>query len=406
MKTEAASDLSVRVRLNEIDGAFTISGVELRYKGMSTTPISGAYRAIRVRLGERRDEQLGGFFEWIIEDRDRGTLLARIRARSFEVSGSDLRLNLKPIPGRLTILPHGKHKISLQVIADIDLESYVRGVVPAEMPKSWPLEALKAQAIAARTFALYRKKAKQDAEPLGGLPTYDLESTVLDQMYRVPKESPELSSTLENVERAVRETQGMILLAQNVRPQPLPAFFHADCGGRTEDARRVWGAPGAGTAIDGACPLNPRAMWRLNLSLMEIGKRLRPTFAKAAIIELSAISANGRNPSERVSELKLKWSDGDTTEISSHDFRMAIGHEQLKSTNFEIQRDANHSKIVVFSGKGFGHGVGLCQWGARKLALNGADFRRILRHYYPQSSISQTTALSFGKPAPPIALNP
>ena len=401
-KVEALPEMSVRVRLNVVEGPFSITGVDLRYVGMLQAPISGGYQAIRVRPGTR----VADFVEWIIEDRDRGTLLARIKARSFEVSGKNLRLNLKPIPGRLTLLPQDRNKKGLQVIANIDLEAYVRGVLPAEMPKGWPLEALKAQAIAARTFALYRKATKQDAQAFNRLPAYDLESTVMDQMYMVPEEAAERQLGLENVERAVRETQGMVLLSMSERPLPLAAYFHADCGGRTEDARRVWGAPGAGTAIDGACPLNPRATWQLSISLKEITQRLRSAIRKPAPIEIYEIGLLERNSSERVSELKLKWSDGDTSVISSHDFRMAIGHEKIKSTNFEITRVVEKNKSVVFSGKGFGHGVGLCQWGARRLAQGGADYRRILNHYYPQSSIALTTALHLGQKSAPIAFNP
>lgn len=373
---------TIRVRLSTSIGPVSLSGEDLRVTGH---PIAlGPYGAIRISFRKLDRE----WSEWTVWQRDGGGVLARVKARRFEVSGRNLRLNLKPTPGRLTLVPHGK---SLQIVAELELESYVRGVLPAEMPSTWPLEALKAQAIAARTYALFRKAAAARA-------AYDLDASVMDQMYLFPENSVRQA----NAARAVAATRGQILVNRRPPLAPLAAYFHADCGGQTEDASAVWGTVGAGTAIDKGCPVNPLANWRLAIKLSEIAERLRVASGKSAGQRLESLARDGSTASGRVERLKLGWSDGETTTIASAEFRMLIGHERLKSTNFELNQNGRE---IVLTGKGFGHGVGLCQWGARHMARAGADYRSILGHYYPRALMADVEALAAGRLGPPLASN-
>jgi stage II sporulation protein D len=376
----------VRVRLQQLKNTASISGINLRITGAplpTKNQTDFGYKAIRVTWAKVPN----GFREWLVTDRDKGTVLAKVRARTFEVAGTSLRLNLQSVPDRLTIYPTQKNAADL--IASMNIEDYVRGVLPAEMPANWPLEALKAQAVAARTFALFRKASRERVKA-----AYDLEADVMDQVFLMPLKSGPMADKNDqkrlNVERAVNETRGLLL--QDRKAHLFATYFHADCGGQTEDARTVWGdAPNTGTAIDGACPISPHAKWNFALSSREITKKLISLIYGKSSLMLVSLDPMNRSASGRVQNLKFTWSDGTNSVLSAHQFRMALGHEQLKSTNFEVSQLENG--LFQFSGKGFGHGVGLCQWGSRHLAQNGMGFKDILHHYYPKAQLRSRVLL-------------
>ena len=374
------SSPDVRVRLQQLKNAASISGINLRFTGEplpAKNQTDFGYKAIRVTWAKVSN----GFREWLVTDRDKGFVLAKVRARTFEVAGTSLRLNLQSVPDRLMIYPTQRNAADL--IASMNIEDYVRGVLPAEMPANWPLEALKAQAVAARTFALFRKASRERVKA-----AYDLEADVMDQVFLMPLKSGPMTDKNDqkrlNVERAVNETRGLLL--QDRKAHLFAAYFHADCGGQTEDARTVWGdAPNTGTAIDGACPISPHAKWNFALSSKEITKKLISLIYGKSALMLVSLDPMNRSASGRIQNLKFTWSDGTISVLSAHQFRMALGHEQLKSTNFEVSQLENG--LFQFSGKGFGHGVGLCQWGSRHLAQNGMGFKDILHHYYPKAQL-------------------
>ena len=373
--SEGASD--IRVRLDQITQSVTITGVGLRFTGQSPAR-HDQFQA--VRLSWKRS--LDGDARWTVTDRDSKQVLATIDGKAMRVMGSSLRMNLKPMPPKLTfrIARGGK----VDVIASLELEEYVRGVLPMEMPRSWPLEALKAQAVAARTFALYRKAERERVKA-----SYHLETTTLDQVYLMPVVEEGGDATQANVERAVRETAGMVL--HDRRGKAFATFFHADCGGRTEDPKVIWGSgESSGTVVDGACPLNRSGQWRLMLSGEEIAQKLRGQVSKGTKLAVVGIQSLTRTGSGRIGRMKLTWSDGSTETLPAHQFRMSLGAERVKSTNFKVA--VSEGKFEL-SGRGFGHGVGLCQWGTRHLASKGKAFDEILRHYYPRAVLTSSQAL-------------
>ena len=371
-RAEAPTE-DVRVRMNRVSNGVSLSGQSLRFPGRSPKAPQGfGYSAVKITWSTQAPD---GLYEWTIEDRDTRAILARVKARALGLAGSRNRLNLRAVPDRLTIRPVSRRHADL--IATLDLESYLRGVLPAEMPSTWPLESLKAQAVAARSFALWRKAERERA----GAP-YHLESTVMDQVFVMPlqaEESPAESAA--NVERAVRETRGIVLRDEDA--EPLAAFFHADCGGRTVEPKSVWGfGKKNGVAVDQACPINPHARWRIDLGGAEITRAIRGPRAQVA---LASLEINDRQASGRVQNLGLRWSDGTTSQMSAHQFRMLIGHDRVKSTNFQLSKTAEGK--FELAGQGYGHGVGMCQWGARHLALKGWAYREILKHYYPRATL-------------------
>lgn len=356
----------IKVRLDTVGRSFSLSGIGLRFP-VSSLRLAPGYQALRVT-----SESIGnGLYEWSIQDRDAGSVLHKFKARVFEIEGMSLRVNLKTVPEHLIFIPRAKH---LDVVANLDLEEYVRGVLPAEMPKDWPFEALKAQAVASRTYALYRKRAREAAGA-----SYHVESTVMDQVYKSPLQHAEL----EHVQKAVRETEGMVLMTLGETPVPLAAYFHADCGGHTEDARVVWGERGVGTT---SCPYSARPPWRAELSPSDLEPILKTLLKRSNSSTLVHLESVGRTASGRVEGVRLAWSDGEESIISAHAFRMSVGHDRIRSTNFRFEM-GDRGRVQI-SGHGAGHGVGLCQWGSRHLAQSGKDFREILKFYYPQSRLS------------------
>lgn len=368
----------IKVRLQSVASSFSVSGIGLRFPG-SPERKAGLYQALQVSW--ERDSS--GLFAWTIKDRDSSAVVQKFKARQLEVVGSHLRINLKPVAGRLTLIPKAGADVRTEVVATLDLEEYLRGVLPAEMPKDWPLEALKAQAIASRTYALYRKRARERSGA-----SHHVESTVMDQVYR--SLDSDLGAAHENIQRAIRETEGMILVSTRDMTSPLAAYFHSDCGGHTEDARVVWGEASAGTA---ACPYSSQSEWKTEFTLSEIESRVSGRLKRAqSNSTLMGLEPLGRTSSGRVENIRLVWSDGEEALMPAHMFRMALGHDRVRSTNFRFTT-VGENRIQII-GQGSGHGVGLCQWGARHLALRGKSFREILKHYYPNSVLVTPTTMT------------
>lgn len=363
----------MRVRLQSLTKSpISVNGIALRFPGSPAAAMG--FQAIKISWKASAKAR----FSFLVEDRDSGQVLSRFEARTLELNGMSLRVGLQSMPDRLSLAPRPTG--ALDVIARLDLESYVRGVLPSEMPASWPLEALKAQAIAARTFALFRKQARAKVNA-----TYDVESDVMDQVYKNPfGDEPLSAKKSEMVERAIRETKGVVLLAGGTHP--FATFFHADCGGHTEEPGEVWGpSESVGTTPDESCPTNPMASWSLKLTASEIAAKFK------SASRLSGLKVIEKTPSGRIAKLQLKWLDGSVATVSGHAFRMTMGHDRVRSAKFDVLKDAGGDFDLV--GQGFGHGVGMCQWGARHLAKAGKGYREILAHYFPKATFSESSSL-------------
>lgn len=243
-------------------------------------------------------------------------------------------------------------KTQLAAVNVLPLEDYLVGVLGSEMPKSFPEEALKAQAVAARTYAL-NKKLEQYGQP------YHLGSSVISQVYKgLDVEDP-------RTREAVETTRGLVMTWQL---QPIEAYFHSSCGGRTETGIDALGRDLPYLqAVDCPCGRLPTSHWTLDLKAADM-KSLGA--AKGGAIKVQGRSSTGR--ARRV-EVGARSFDAVT-------FRERIGYMKLKSLNFEIAKSRDGWTVA---GTGFGHGAGMCQWGARVYAEKGWDFRKILLHYYP-----------------------
>ncbi|HVP68575.1 MAG TPA: SpoIID/LytB domain-containing protein [Anaeromyxobacteraceae bacterium] len=253
----------------------------------------------------------------------------------------------------------------LEVIDVLPLEEYVAAVTGAEMPPSFPPEALKAQAVAARTFAMARKI---EARELGL--DYDLGATVLDQVY------PGAGGVDPRARTAAAATSGEVLVYEH---RPIEAYFHSACGGATESGADALGRelPYLTSVHCGRCQDAPRYRWKLVLPAAEMG-RLAGLSRPA-----TAARVAGRTPTGRVSQVEVRAGD-ERAVIEGAEFRRRAGFDRLPSLAFAIQVGP---RGFVLEGRGSGHGAGLCQWGAAGRARAGEGYREILRRYYPGAEL-------------------
>ena len=257
---------------------------------------------------------------------------------------------------------------TVMVINELPLEDYLYGVLYHEISQKWPLETIKAQAIASRTFALYQIRINKDK-------LYDLTSDIFSQMYGGA------TSEKGRTNKGVDMTKGQVLTYQG---KIFPAYFHATCAGHTEDASQLWNIelePLKGVPCD-FCKNSPHYKWEKVVDFSEIRDNLKKS--GTPVKEVKGISIAERNASGRVSKIIIQTDEGEIP-ISGKDLRMLIGPNVIRSTNFTVE---SMFGMVQFTGLGWGHGVGLCQWGACGMAENGYDLKRIINHYYPSAEIS------------------
>ena len=239
----------------------------------------------------------------------------------------------------------------LTVINYIELEDYIKGILYHETSHYWPMEALKAQAIVCRTYALnacIENKSKD----------YDATSDIYSQVYGGR------TSERFRTNNAVQETRGLVL---TYKDKVFSAYYHATCGGHTEDASLLWDidiVPLKGVPC-GFCKDSPHFNWHYVLSIKELEEKLKEAGIKA--LKINDVIVLGRDKSGRVTDLKVACGAKDII-ISAKDLRSAIGPNIIRSTNFTLRIE---KQDVVFEGFGWGHGVGLCQWGAYFMAKAG-----------------------------------
>jgi stage II sporulation protein D len=257
----------------------------------------------------------------------------------------------------------------LLVVNVLDLEAYIQGVLVLEISPKWPMDAIKAQAVAARTYAVYQKELMKNKE-------YDVTADTSSQMYGGR------ASEKTKTNRAVRYTKGEVLTYQG---HVFPAFFHATCGGMTEDASELWKVgipPLAGGRMCTFCGGSPHYYWKASMTLSTIGKKLEERLLWRG--DLTNLAVKERNMTGRIRTLSLTDQKGRVTDMAAKDFRNALGPDVIRSVNFSFTLDKG---TVLFNGKGWGHGVGLCQWGALGMSKEGSSYVDILAFYYPGAKI-------------------
>ncbi|PIQ26702.1 sporulation protein [bacterium (Candidatus Blackallbacteria) CG17_big_fil_post_rev_8_21_14_2_50_48_46] len=307
-----------------------------------------------------------------------------LRIGSTQQDGALVALNNAWYRGNLTLMPSSTRK-GITVVNEVPLEHYLYSVVPSEMPSSWPLEALKSQAVAARTYAIsslgsYKNKG------------YDVVATTASQVYQGVKAESSLST------QAVAQTDGEIMKHGG---KPIHAYFHSCSGGQTESGVDLWAPFAYLKSVPDYDQASPKHIWNTELSQSEVKAKLSNLGIRVGnILSLDPLK---RTNSGRVKTMRVLGSQGQKS-VDGAKLRMALG---LNSTFFNVgainangelqkQPDANATPVSFqFAGRGWGHGMGMSQWGARQLALNGHAYRNILQHYYQGVQIERLNKTQF-----------
>ncbi|MDD4570292.1 MAG: SpoIID/LytB domain-containing protein [Tepidanaerobacteraceae bacterium] len=307
---------------------------------------------------------------------------------------------------------------NIQVVNELGLEEYLYGVLPKEVPLGWPEEVLKAQAVAARTYTVANLSKWQKY-------SFDIDSNSSDQIYQG------FDVENANTNRAVDETRGEVLYFEG---KPIIAFYHSDSGGQTENCQDVFGSdlPYLQSVDDLFYANSPNSKWEVQLSLNDISKKVN--LSTPGLGEVCKISIIERSPTGRVKKILLKGNLGENI-VENNEIRSLFGiksnffdifggssiHLAVVSTdditrNIELQNQCiiaqggltsfsrktvsilgtdiskslcydTFSDTYIIQGRGYGHGVGMSQWGAKAMAENGYNYKEILLHYYKNVEI-------------------
>ncbi len=280
---------------------------------------------------------------------------------SFELAGKVYRGTAAAVA-----LPGGRSG----VVTTVGVDEYLYGVVPLEVSRAWPPEMLAAQAIIARTYAVARRSSAR---------AYDLVAGTADQVYGGRAvETPATSA-------AVDATSGVVVTYGGAAAS---VFYMACCGGHTEDASELWGhntLPYLRGVADPWCAGTPDYRWHLTIALPQFTSALGS--AVAALGSVQDVSAVDFDPSGRPRKIVVRGTSR-SVEVAVGELRRALGPQALRSA-FIKQIALDGQADVVIDGAGRGHGVGMCQWGARTMALQGADAASIVRFYFPGTVIAR-----------------
>ncbi len=274
--------------------------------------------------------------------------------------------------GSVSLIKTGK---GVTAINHVDLEDYLPSVVGKEVIASWPQEVLKAQAVASRSYALYRsQKTAGELFDLGANQTYQVYNGV----------AGEQGSTLA----AVQATAGQVVQYQG---KTIEAVFHSNSGGRTENSENVWSSviPYLRSVQD-FDQGTPKYQWNQIFSAAEMKQKLPGIGNIISIKPLGQTSTTGR-----ITNVSVVGDNGTRT-LTGRELRKELG---LKSTLFEVksqpalvasQSGSSAPKSFQITGKGHGHGLGMSQWGALKMAEMGKTYEQILQHYYKGTTLAKS----------------
>lgn len=380
----------IRVRLTEGVPTVSVSGIDLKAhssQGASQTLATGQWefqcQNHRIRAVQRgKSASAFDFFSPV----------------SITTPAGFLHWKGLPFREELRIFSRGS---LCEVLNVLDLEKYLDGLVNSEFSSHWNEEAIQAQIVAARSYAYHQLQGSKKHH-------YDVDSTVRDQVYRGSIREDSRSS------RLVAKTRGLVLMIQGRKSiQPLKAFYHSTCGGKTELPERVWGVRFPGfrqPVMCSFCAQSPAIRWELELPTSEIQERFRQrAVSQSGAVKIKKGPKNwkdwvlrgdltevrveepvaGSLEHERVSQLLTQWSLGGQEVqllVSGARFRDWMGSSRFRSAAFEVSRPrSGGQKSWYFRGRGYGHGVGMCQYGTKVMGEKGFRMANILKYYYPDA---------------------
>lgn len=304
-----------------------------------------------------------------IEKADNGSIMVNGRQTSlpavYRPSDGFINLNGRPYRGVLTV---EAGKDSLMVINEVPLEAYIAGIINNEISSKWPKSAVMAQAVVARTYAIYQKKRRASG-------AYHIEGTTMGQVYS--------GASAEDADAisAVSATEGQILVYNG---EPALTVYHSNAGGMTEDSASVWSSAYPYlTAVESPYDESaPRYAWEYTITTAAFKAALNK--AGYRLDEPVSVAPSALSPSGRAKTVTIKDAQGASVVMSGEDLRKTLGYGNIKSTIFKAEQGAD---AFIFTGRGNGHGVGLSQWGAKGMADAGYSYKEILEHYYPGAKL-------------------
>lgn len=317
-----------------------------------------------------------------------------VQSRVDEVNiiprGNNNRIELdgKRFRGILKIIPRGQ---TMQLVNILYIEDYLKGVVPPEIGErsEQEIEAVKAQAVAARTYAMSHLQQYPGE-------VYDMRASIADQVYEGA------DAEMKLVSRGIDETAGRVLFYQD---SYVNAYYHSTCGGLTDDISNVWDRSAIpylkAVSDDGACSWSKYFHWKEVFTEEQLRGRIEQYLSSdrgrdLRVGRIRDIRITERTPGGRVSNLVVH-TEYDIFKFQKDRIRWVLGRTSnpdliLPSDRFDvdIERDASGNLVrVTFSGSGYGHGVGMCQCGAIGLSRSGWNYEQILTHYYTDVEIKK-----------------
>jgi stage II sporulation protein D len=312
---------------------------------------------------------------FILGDADDPRAQAHYRSlKLVPLEGTRITVDGTDYGGEVILHSRGTDEPRLRVVARVDIERYLTGVVPHEMYSNWPEAALRAQAVASRTYALYKIKTRSRLD-------YDVHDTTASQVWKPDQK------VAPHIRMVVNSTRGVVM-SDNWRL--FPSYYSMRCGGETKDGADVFVSRHIAPLTGVRCPYcgqGPEAAgsWTFRLAPQELAELLREAgYAVGRVTRVQALDRHAR-PREslgRVYDVAIHHQGpGRILTLPALRFRGALGggKTRLASTYFEVE---NGRDAITFRGRGNGHGVGMCQWGAHHLAENGHGYRSILDYYY------------------------
>lgn len=280
--------------------------------------------------------------------------------------------------GKLNVIL-SKEGNGCDLINEISLERYISLLLTKEMNHKWPIEALKAQAVAARSYAYHKMTSDQVSKNKGYNTFYDLENSEKHQVNGTFFD--ERQSTI----LASKKTFGKILTLRDGKATPI--FFHSKCGGHTLKPSQVWRnkIKGYKSVKCKYCRNHGQKSWRVNVTPKQLISVMDKTLRD---FHSDKITSSNRFikiiPDKKVNSL-LRLYDGDKLKkLKKSRLRVKLGLGKAKSNNFKVSKD---KKGLFLNGSGYGHGVGLCQYGAYEMAKQGFSYKQILKHYFPNHTL-------------------
>lgn len=291
-----------------------------------------------------------------------------------------INYNSKKYPGTLSLVMAARGR-GCNIINTLSLEDYIKSVLPKEMNGNWPIEALKAQAIAARSYAYYKIQTKQVSKDKGYDVFYDLENS---EKHQVNGHFFEIN---HRSKLAQLQTEGEILF--NEKNKNIPIFFHSKCGGKTKMPSQIWQNQVEGyTSVN--CPFchkHGKKDWTFKLNDFKFSQAINQVLKNYYNSALVSPSSSLRIMSDNDNQSKITFYENDKLHfIQKSRLSNVLGRNQLPSSHYSITKK---NKSLYITGKGFGHGVGLCQFGAFEMAKQGYTYKEILKFYFPKLLIKK-----------------